>query len=97
MDAIVNGGTGALSRRYTQPEYIHVIPPHDTVDSKSILEGIGWLNDKIIHAAQYLLEKQNEHSRSGWQLSYLGKSTITKPFLVESHSFKFSMFTIYIG
>ena len=95
MDAIVDGGKGALCRQYSQS--IHVIPPLDTLDSKSIMEGIAWLNNKIIHAAQYLLEKQSEHNLSGWQSSFLGKCITTKPFLVESHSFKFSTFTFYIG
>ena len=46
---------------------IHFIPLLYTLDSKLILEGIGWLDDKAIHAEQCLLEKHRQHNSSGWQ------------------------------
>lgn len=71
-------------------------PPLDTLDSRSILEEVGLL-DKIIHVAQYLLEKQSERNIPGWQLSLFGQGIVIKPFLVEKtiHSNPpYSLFTL---
>ena len=58
MDAIVDEAQKLCVVDSIPSQSIHVVSPLSTIDSKSTLEGIGWLNDQIIHVAQYLLEAE---------------------------------------
>ena len=97
MDAIVNG-VRELSVDSIHSQSIHFVPLLYTLDSKLILEGIGWMDDKAIHGEQCLLENivNTIHPADRHAYMNLGTGTI-KPFLIESHSFKFSMFTVHIA